>query len=277
MTSLPDASEPDLFFFDRQALVSLAEQHQVSYASAEPYPSIVLDAFLPPAVATRIQAAFPKPDFAGFKQPDNAFQKNKLGRVQENYFVGLDPFVRHMLNEFNSLAFIDFLETLTGIKGLIPDTHFKGGALHQILPGGKLAIHSDFNKDRYRKLDRRVNVLLYFNPDWKDEYGGHLELWDRKMQRCVSRIAPELNRCVVFNTMSDTFHGHPDPLRCPPEMTRNSIALYYYTAGRDDGTHGEHGTLWQARPEVNEPGFNRGLAGVKQRLKRWLNRLGRRS
>ncbi len=95
-----------------------------------------------------------------------------------------------MLNEFNGLAFIDFLEELTGIRGLIPDTHFRGGAVHQVLPGGSLAIHADFNHDKYRKLDRRINVLLYFNKDWKDAYGGALELWDTKMKECRQRILP---------------------------------------------------------------------------------------
>lgn len=243
----------DLFFFNRNELVRIAEMHQEQYLRAKPFPSIVIDDFFPRAVADQIHADFPKSDYAGFKQPDNTFQKGKLSRAQDAYFEGLPLFIRHILNECNSLAFIDFMETLTGIQGLIPDPHFNGGAVHQILPGGKLAIHADFNKDRYRKLDRRVNVILYFNKDWRDEYGGHLELWDRKMSQCVRRIAPVLNRCVVFNTGSHTFHGHPDPLRCPDGMTRKSIALYYYTNGRGDDDQAEHSTLWRARPGTHEP------------------------
>jgi Rps23 Pro-64 3,4-dihydroxylase Tpa1-like proline 4-hydroxylase len=242
-----------LYFLDRNQLVELAERSHAAYLAAEPFPSFVFDDFLPAEVAERIARGFPKSDFAGFKQPDNTFQQKKLGRTQESYFEGVDSFVRHMLNEFNSLAFIDFLENLTGIHGLIPDPHFKGGALHQILRGGKLAIHADFNRDRYRELHRRVNALLFFNPDWNPEYRGELELWDRKMTKCVKKISPILNRCVVFNTMADTFHGHPDPLQCPEGVTRNSIALYYYTASRDDGVNGVHSTIWRSRPDLNEP------------------------
>jgi hypothetical protein len=243
----------ELFFFDRDRLVAMADELHGEYVGAEPFPSVVIDELLPPAVAKRLSEVFPPPDYGGFRQPDNAFQKNKLGRTYESHFRGLAPVLRHVLNEFNSLAFIDFLEHLTGIEGLIPDPHFRGGALHQVLPGGKLAIHADFNRDHHRQLDRRVNALVYLNPDWKPAYGGDLELWDREMTRCVRRVEPILNRCVVFNTGRQTFHGHPEPLRCPAGTTRKSIALYYYTSGRDDDDVEPHDTLWQQRPGVFEP------------------------
>lgn len=246
------ATSPELFFFDRNHLVQLARGLHDDYLKADPFPSVVIDDFLPAEVARSILAQFPSPDFDGFKQPDNAFQERKLGRTQESYFQGMSPGLRHFLGEFNSLAFIDFLEELTGIQGLIPDPHFKGGAVHQLLSGGRLAIHADFNRDSYRSLDRRVNALFYLNEDWKEEYGAYLELWDRKMTHCVKKIAPIINRCVIFNTGKDTFHGHPDPMHCPPQMTRKSIALYYYTNGRDDDDLEEHSTRWRARPGVAE-------------------------
>jgi Rps23 Pro-64 3,4-dihydroxylase Tpa1-like proline 4-hydroxylase len=242
-------SAASLFFFDRNELVQRAKHLKGSYSTNAPFPSIVIDSFLPDAVAQQIYEEFPPPDFAGYQQPDNEYQKHKLGRVQESFFVGLHPFIRHMLNEFNGLAFIDFLEELTGIEGIIPDAHFKGGALHQILPGGRLAIHADFNRDARRQLDRRINVLVYFNPDWQEEWGGDLELWDTGMTRCATRIAPLFNRCAIFNTTSNSYHGHPEPLNCPQGQTRKSIALYYYTNGRDDGNSAvAHGTLWRDLP-----------------------------
>ncbi|MBY0369108.1 2OG-Fe(II) oxygenase [bacterium] len=242
----------NLYFLNRGDLVQRGKALAGQYQSGDPFPHIQIDDFFPVDVARRIGSEFPKSDFAGFIQPDNAFQKGKLGRTQENYLEGLPPFVRHMLNEFNGLAFIDFLEALTGIKGLIPDTHYKGGALHQILPGGSLAIHADFNRDLHRKLRRRVNVLFYFNDAWDASWGGNLELWDRQMTKCEKSISPLMNRCVIFNTTSDSFHGHPDPLNCPPDRTRKSIALYYYTSDPDEAAR-THTTLWRRRPGVDEP------------------------
>ena len=88
----------------------------------------------------------------------------------------------------NSFEMLLWLEAVTGIEGLIPDPYFGGGGLHQIEPGGFLKVHADFNVHPKLNLDRRLNMLIYLNRDWKDEYGGHLELWERDMSRCRARI-----------------------------------------------------------------------------------------
>lgn len=267
------SAENDLFFFQAENFARWIEALGPGYAKAKPFPHAVIDDFLPDAVARRIAAEFPAPGFKSYKQPDNAYQVGKLGRVQENDFVGVPAFTRHILNEFNGKVFLDFLERLTGITGLIADPHFQGGALHQILPGGKLAVHADFNWDPRRHLDRRLNVLVYFNDEWREEYGGHLELWDERMSRCEARIVPRLNRCVIFSTTSTSYHGHPEPLRCPPDRTRNSIALYYYTNGRPkEERRAPHATLWRLRPgEPPPPGA--ASSGRASRLRHALRRL----
>jgi 2-oxoglutarate-Fe(II)-dependent oxygenase superfamily protein len=144
---------------------------------------------------------------------------------------------------------VGFLEQLTGIEGLIPDPYFWGGGLHQITRGGYLKVHADFNRYSKLRLDRRLNLLLYLNRDWKEEYGGHLELWNEQMTTCERKILPIFNRCVVFSTTDYSYHGHPDPLNCPEQQTRKSLALYYYTNGRlEEGVSPVHTTLFQRRP-----------------------------
>jgi hypothetical protein len=153
-----------------------------------------------------------------------------------------------LLYHLNSITFLSFLSEVTGIPNLLPDPCFDGGGLHQIVPGGKLAIHADFNKHRRYGLDRRLNLLLYLNKDWREEYGGHLELWNRDMSQCEARVLPVFNRVMVFTTTEFTYHGHPDPLRCPEGMTRKSLALYYFTNGRpSEEQSGEHSTVFRAR------------------------------
>ena len=144
----------------------------------------------------------------------------------------IPPFTRQVLDQFNSEVMIDFLQELTGIPGLIPDPHLWGGGLHQIERGGHLKVHSDFNWHEELLLDRRLNLILYLNPEWQPEWGGALELWDREMSACQESVLPVANRCVVFNTTDFSLHGHPDPLMCPPDRTRRSMALYYYSNGR---------------------------------------------
>jgi hypothetical protein len=81
-------------------------------------------------------------------------------------------------------------------------------------------------------LDRRINVLVYLNENWEESYGGHFELWEKDMSKCAVRIAPIFNRMAIFSTTDYSWHGHPDELTCPPDRSRRSLALYYYTNGR---------------------------------------------
>jgi Rps23 Pro-64 3,4-dihydroxylase Tpa1-like proline 4-hydroxylase len=175
-------------------------------------------------------------------------QSRKFGAGVKELELG--PVTRNVLAELNSSAFMEFLQTLTGIEeGLIPDPHFAGGGLHQILPGGFLEVHADFNRHPRFDLDRRLNVLLYLNKDWQPEWGGQLELWDPTMTRAEQVIDPVFNRTVIFSTTDTSYHGHPDPLRCPEGRSRRSLATYYYSNGRPEDENAEwHSTLWQQRP-----------------------------
>ncbi|MBS1624221.1 MAG: 2OG-Fe(II) oxygenase [Bacteroidetes bacterium] len=156
----------------------------------------------------------------------------------------------------NSQPFLDFLTELTGIENLLPDPSLAGGGYHEIKPGGFLKIHSDFNKHPVYKLDRRLNVLIYLNKDWKEEYGGHFELWDTDMTHCVTKIAPLFNTMALFSTTSRSYHGHPNVLTCPPDRSRKSIALYYYTNGRPqhevEEFLEEHSTIFKARKGIDD-------------------------
>ncbi len=174
----------------------------------------------------------------------------------------MGPATRRLLAELNSATFIDFLERLTGIEGLIPDPHFEGGGLHQIEPGGHLKVHADFNRHPRTGLERRLNVLVYLNRDWKDEYGGHLELWDRSMTRCERKLLPVFNRCVIFATTDHAYHGHPEPLTCPDDRARRSMALYYYTSSPEQNGDEAHSTLFKERPSerIRTPRSARSLA-----------------
>jgi hypothetical protein len=125
--------------------------------------------------------------------------------------------------------------------------------------GGNLEVHVDFNRHNKLKLDRRINVLIYLNKNWKEEYGGHFELWNRDMSAAGQKILPLFNRCAIFSTTSYSYHGHPTPLACPPDRTRKSMATYYYTNGRpEEEDTGDHTTLFQTRPGVvaEKPGMS---------------------
>ena len=140
-----------------------------------------------------------------------------------------------------------FLEEMTGITGLIPDPYYIGAGIHRVSNGGHLDIHADFNLHKPMMLERRLNVLIYLNPDWRPEWGGSFEIWDKQMTRKEASFTPLFNRMVCFSTASDTFHGNPAVVNHPNGEPRLSIALYYHTATWD-ASRKAHSTLFKPRP-----------------------------
>jgi hypothetical protein len=212
------------------------------YRNNQPFPHIVLEDFLQADILDQGLAEFPPP---GSRQWIHYIHYNerKFGKTDMENFP---PTLKKIVQELNSDEFLKFLTDLTGIQGLIADPKLEGGGLHQTPRGGHLNIHADFTSHPHRNdWRRRVNVLVYLNKNWQDSYGGHLELWDKDMKQCRHKVAPIFNRCVIFNTDADAFHGHPDPLQCPEGITRKSIALYYFTKEKSPLTRS---TNYRARP-----------------------------
>ncbi len=231
-------------------LETLAHNKAEVYRDNKPFPNIYFDDFLPLEAAEAALEHFPEPRQLTWSQFNNSNEKKLAFDAVEK----LPAPVRDVLHFLNSRPILQFLETLTGIQGLVPDPYYVGGGIHQIEPGGKLEIHADFNRHTKLKLDRRINMLVYLNKDWKEEYGGHFELWNRQMTCAEQTILPLFNRCAIFSTTSSSYHGHPKPLACPLGRTRKSIATYYYSNGRPEEEASEsHSTLFQRRPGAKEP------------------------
>ncbi len=232
----------------REFGANVAEMAQ-RYKSAEPFPHIMIDGLFDERYLRSVVADVPSP-----LERKDLFSKDEK-YLQERKFAWRDvPNMGARSLEFiaalQSKPFLEFLTQLTGIEGLLPDPYLWGAGYHQVLRGGKLAIHADFNIHPQTKMYRRLNVLVYLNENWNEEWGGHVELWDKDMRHCVQKIAPLLGRMVVFNTTEDSYHGHPDPLTCPDDRVRKSLALYYYSW--EYPQEGKHSTLWQKRPQDDE-------------------------
>lgn len=216
------------------------------YVGADPFPHAVLDGLFDDALLDEVLADFPSPEAIRWQQFDSPTEK-KLGYT---HTTRLPERLELFLHRMGSPPVLEFLEALTGIDGLVPDPYFGGAGPHQIEPGGFLKVHADFNWHPKLRLDRRLNLLVYLNRDWEEEYGGHLELWDREMSRCVRRVLPVFNRTVVFSTTDTSFHGHPRPLACPPGRTRKSVSFYYYTNGRPAEERSDpHDTIFRELPD----------------------------
>jgi Rps23 Pro-64 3,4-dihydroxylase Tpa1-like proline 4-hydroxylase len=243
-----DFSKCELLNYEK--LNRIADEKSTDYLQATPFPHIVIDDFLSAELVSALAKKFPlaqrkegQGEHSASMDDGTPAQHNKVWQSQQS---GLDLSLRRLCWELNSGTFLTLLEKLSGIHGLLPDPHLKGGGAHQILPGGFLKIHADFNKHPETLLDRRINLLIYFNDNWKDSYGGHLELWPENMTACAQKILPIAGRCVIFSTSQTSYHGHPIPMSCPPDRTRKSLALYYYSVGGPgEERQKPMGTVWQ--------------------------------
>lgn len=238
---MPTDEAPILRPWDRDAL-------KAEFDAAEPFRHVVIDELLDPAFAAEAAASFPS--FEEARQMGFGFDfVNERAKVQITEAGKFPAPIRRLHEALASPAFLADLEHVTGIPRLLADERLAGGGMHVTGPHGRLDVHVDFNFEPARALHRRLNILVYLNADWDDAWGGEVELWDARVRECRRRLAPRLNRCVLFETSEISFHG-VRPLRCPPDRARQSFAAYYYTREPPAGWDGrQHSTIFRARPD----------------------------
>jgi hypothetical protein len=212
---------------DSNSLIARGDGEHPTYVANTPFSHIVIDEFFDrrtlDEVLSEVDGIDRSKRYAKFL--DRETGHNKFAFLP--HVVG--PNTARLTQYLNSGPFLTYLEKLTGISNLIADPSFFGGGVHWIDNGGYLEIHADFNHLKKYNLARRINLLLYLNKDWKDEYNGHLEMWDGSTMTKRKAVAPLFNRAVIFSTVKEALHGHPTPLSAPPGVARRSLALYYYT------------------------------------------------
>jgi len=237
---------------DEIELSQLGSSKNKQYISNEPFPNIYFDDFFNGDFLNKVLDEFPDLESRNGKKYNDSNQVKFA--TKSEYEMGSET--RRFIHFLNSHIFLEFLSSLTGINNLIPDPYLSGGGCHEIKRGGFLKIHADFNKHPKNQLDRRINVLVYLNKNWDKTYGGDFELWNNDMTQSVKKIEPVFNRMAIFSTTSKSYHGHPDPLTCPDNRSRKSIALYYYTNGRPEEEVEKylesHSTIFKARVGVDD-------------------------
>lgn len=254
---------------DAEQARRIGEEMSGEYCFAEPFPHIVLDNFLPDDVIRLALQQFPRQAL----RSDRTFEIGYAGQHKRQIAPEeCTADVRRLFHFFNSAPMLQFLEGLSSIPALIPDPYFIGGGFHETARGGLLGVHADFRINDRLHLHRRMNVIIYLNEEWDDAWGGQLELWDRKMTMKYKSVSPVFNRCVIFNTDADSYHGHPDPLETPEGVWRRSIALYYYTASKAIYQEvPDNSTIYQARPG-DAPATRREARNLRldQHLRQWV-------
>jgi Rps23 Pro-64 3,4-dihydroxylase Tpa1-like proline 4-hydroxylase len=210
-------------------LEDLAKAYRDTYQDAYPFPNINFKNFFNETLLNEVLEDL---YFYDKKKVVNFNSLNEKGNTVTGENTFGDKTV-NFIHYLNSETFLGFLQNITGInETLIPDPYLEDAGLHETPRGGYLKVHTDYYKHSHTKLDRRICVIVYLNKNWREEYGGHLEFWNQDMTQCEKRILPEFNSCTIYATTDFSFHGSPNPLKCPPDRAKKAFVFYYFTNGR---------------------------------------------
>jgi Rps23 Pro-64 3,4-dihydroxylase Tpa1-like proline 4-hydroxylase len=223
------------------------EEFKKNLLSVEPFPHFCIDNFLNEDFANEVYESFPTYEEA--KKLGKEFGAvNEKRKIQVTDSSKFSPAIKKLSDLLGSQEYVDMWSELTGVPNLLADPKLIGGGIHETNSGGHLDVHVDFNFVEKEQLHRRLNILIYFNKDWKEEYGGYLDVWDADVKKQYGYFEPKFNRACGFLTSEISYHG-VTPITCPPDMMRKSFATYFYTKEAPEGWSGEkHSTVFKARP-----------------------------
>jgi len=214
----------------------------------EPFPHFCIDNFLTEDFANEVHDSFP-----AYQEAQNLGKEfsavNEKRKIQITDSSKFPPAIKRLSDLLASDEYVQMWSELTGVPDLMADANLAGGGIHETNSGGHLDVHVDFNYNEATQSFRRLNILIYFNKNWKKEYGGYLDIWDKDVKKCYGSFEPKFNRACGFLTSEISFHG-VTPIICPTNIMRKSFATYYYTKELPEWWEGEkHSTVFRARPD----------------------------
>lgn len=208
------------------------------FSTNTPFSHVIIDDFFSEKYVEELYNDFPSNDWMdekGNKKWMSYFNPIEIKNVFDNVDE-MPHLIQEMFYQINSRDFINLVKKITGIENLEHDPYLHGGGMHSIPQNGKLYMHLDYSIHPLSGKERRINLIIYMNKFWKEEWGGTLELWSKGMEKCVKKVMPIFNRAVLFQTFDESWHGHPDSLKCPENQSRKSFAVYYVSEPRKNAT-----------------------------------------
>lgn len=220
----------------------------------KPFKYVVVDDFLPKYLVDTCYINFPEKWDGGWEESNDTVEK----KLRSNYKSEFDfPYgLQDAVRILNSSHILNAMSEALGIPKLIPDPYFTGGGLNMSLRGGMLDVHVDGNYHDATGLNRRVNAILFLNPNWDESWGGEFGVYKNEGKKLVKKIYPVMNRLVIFDTHDQSFHGTPEPINCPKDESRKSLILYYYTVAERENVRWDkpHSALWRKKDLTDKKG-----------------------
>lgn len=193
-----------------------------------PFKHIVIDNFFSENIVKSCLENFPDKHDKTWEKANDKWIEVKSRTTWKSEF-DIPEWIIDAVRIMNSSIFLKSMSEKMWIKKIVSDPYYTGWWLNLTLKDWILDIHVDWNYHDATWLNRRLNALLYLNPDWKEWWWWEFELWDEKAENCIKKVEPLCNRLVIFDSHDLSFHGSPNPLNFPENDWRRSILLYYYT------------------------------------------------
>jgi Rps23 Pro-64 3,4-dihydroxylase Tpa1-like proline 4-hydroxylase len=210
------------------------------FRSAEGFPHIIIDNFLQTDIAEALFENFP--DRENMRKSYKNLNENK---TEGSGFDEYHHYFKAVRSELGTEKFRTAFSKLTGIDNLIIPEDHRGSGVHQGFDGSFLDVHVDFSIHPTLQKHRRLNLLIFLNKNWKEEYGGHCEFWDKDVKNMIGNALPILNRAVIFECNQVSFHGY-STINIPKDESRKSFYSYFYTDIAKGVKY--HDTIFKARP-----------------------------
>ncbi len=202
------------------------EDLQSKFLNAEPFEHICIPDFLSTEYAEQLFRAFPMDIESGKWHKYNNPLEVKFAFDNMNLMPLPLKKLFYLLSTKDVSAKIS---KLSNIDGLESDPYLHGAGLHIHPRNGMLNMHLDYEKHPFMDRERRLNMILYMSKDWKEEWHGDTQLWNKDMSKCVASSKVAFNTAIIFKTNEISWHGLPEPIQCPKDQYRKSIAYYYVT------------------------------------------------
>ena len=199
-----------------------------------PFNHCVIDNFFTQSIATKLCQSFPKYNSKIYHVYKNKLEDKKTCNNWNNF----DNLTYETFRQLNSESFINLIGDNINCK-LLSDPGLHGGGWHIHANNGNLNPHLDYTIHPKTNLQRRINLIVYLEKNYKAVYGGHLGLWEHNKEtgqpgKLIKEIFPKYNRAIIFDTSQNSWHGLSKKVNLPKDIYRKSIAIYYLCTPKEN-------------------------------------------
>lgn len=199
------------------------EQLSYKFNNAEPFEHIIIQNFLKEEIANKISNEYPTnlDDYYKYNNPlEIKYAYDNISNMGDN--------IKNVFYALCSSKIINALQSITNKKELDYDPTCHGGGLHIHPNNGRLHMHLDYEKHPIlQNKQRYLNIIIYLTKDWDKSWGGETELWNKEMTECKVKSNVQFNTALIFKTTEKSWHGLPEPIKCPDDKLRKTLAFYY--------------------------------------------------